>query len=46
MTENWTQDDYEEYEHQCRLIDDAYGHGLPMESVERIAADIVNKRKK
>lgn len=45
MNEQWTQADWTEFKRQCRLIDEAYGHGLPKECVERIAADIVNKHK-
>ena len=45
MTDIWTKEDFAEYERQCRLINDAYGHGIPETSVQRIAADIVNKQK-
>lgn len=46
MTDIWTKEDFAEYERQCRLINDAYGHGIPETSVQRIAADIVNKKYK
>ena len=45
MTNVWTQDDFTEFKRQCRLIDEAYGHELPYESVQRIAANIVNQQK-
>lgn len=45
MTDIWTKEDFAEYERQCKLINDAYGHGIPETSVQRIAADIVNKQK-
>ena len=45
-TDKWTQADFAEYERHCKEISEAYGHGIPETSVQRIAADIVNKKYK
>lgn len=45
MTDVWTKEDYEYYAQQLRLIEDAYGASIPHATMERMAADIVNRTK-
>lgn len=41
----WTKEDYEYYAQQLRIIEDAYGNSIPHATMERMAAEIVNKTK-
>lgn len=45
ITDIWTKEDYDEYARWLRQIEDAYGNAIPHATMERIAADIVNKIK-
>jgi len=44
--DNWTTEDYAEYQRQLDLINDSYGNSIPQETKERFAAEIVNKKYK
>lgn len=41
----WTPEDFEEYARQLQLLTESYGGIIPIEILQRRAADIVNNQK-